>query len=88
MPAAGLSLCTARLILLQTGRTSDMQIPNRVRGLRFHCSSKQLCACISEADMACMQLQLPPWVDLVKTATFKELAPYDPDWYYIRAGTS
>ena len=24
--------------------------------------------------------------ELVKTATFKELAPYDPDWYYIRAG--
>jgi small subunit ribosomal protein S19e len=22
----------------------------------------------------------------VKTATFKELAPYDPDWYYVRAG--
>ncbi len=24
--------------------------------------------------------------DLVKTTTFKELAPYDGDWYYIRAG--
>ena len=31
-------------------------------------------------------MQLPNWVDLVKTATFKELAPYDPDWYYVRAG--
>eukprot|EP01036_Dinobryon_divergens_P028829 gene28829-37836_t len=28
---------------------------------------------------------LPKWVDLVKTGVHKELAPYDPDWYYIRA---
>jgi len=32
------------------------------------------------------KLDVPKWVDLVKTATFKELAPYDQDWYYIRAG--
>jgi hypothetical protein len=25
-------------------------------------------------------------VDIVKTATFKELPPQDKDWYYIRAG--
>eukprot|EP00877_Chromochloris_zofingiensis_P006786 jgi/Chrzof1/2360/Cz11g12080.t1 len=31
------------------------------------------------------KLQIPDWVDVVKTATFKELAPYDRDWYYIRA---
>lgn len=29
---------------------------------------------------------MPTWVDLVKTGAFKELAPYDPDWYYVRAG--
>lgn len=34
-----------------------------------------------------MQIQLPSWVDIVKTAPFKELAPYDPDWYYIRAAS-
>ena len=33
-----------------------------------------------------LQIQLPSWVDIVKTAAFKELAPYNPDWYYIRAG--
>lgn len=33
-----------------------------------------------------MQLQIPDWVDIVKTATFKELPPQDKDWYYIRAG--
>lgn len=32
------------------------------------------------------QMELPEWTDIVKTAKFKELAPYDPDWYYIRAG--
>jgi len=32
------------------------------------------------------KLEVPSWVDLVKTGSFKELAPYDPDWYYVRAG--
>jgi small subunit ribosomal protein S19e len=25
-------------------------------------------------------------VDIVKTGPQKELAPYDPDWFYVRAG--
>jgi ribosomal protein S19E (S16A) len=29
---------------------------------------------------------VPKWVDTVKTGVHKELSPYDPDWYYIRAG--
>ncbi|KAF9683987.1 hypothetical protein SADUNF_Sadunf04G0071000 [Salix dunnii] len=33
------------------------------------------------------KVELPPWTDIVKTAKFKELAPYDPDWYYIRAAS-
>lgn len=32
------------------------------------------------------QLQIPDWVDVVKTAPCKELPPLDKDWYYIRAG--
>jgi ribosomal protein S19E (S16A) len=32
------------------------------------------------------QLQIPDWVDIVKTGRFKELPPQDKDWYYIRAG--
>ena len=32
------------------------------------------------------QVALPDWVDFAKTGAFKELAPLDPDWYYIRAG--
>ncbi|XP_058113374.1 small ribosomal subunit protein eS19-like [Magnolia sinica] len=33
------------------------------------------------------KVELPHWIDTVKTATFKELAPYDPDWYHIRAAS-
>jgi small subunit ribosomal protein S19e len=32
------------------------------------------------------KLEVPTWVDLVKTGAYKELAPYDADWYYVRAG--
>ncbi|ORX35408.1 putative 40S ribosomal protein S19 [Kockovaella imperatae] len=31
------------------------------------------------------KLDIPTWVDTVKTGCQKELAPYDPDWYYVRA---
>jgi ribosomal protein S19E (S16A) len=44
--------------------------------------------CQAGSTYSVPQIQLPNWVDIVKTATFKELAPYDPDWYYIRAGTA
>ncbi|GAA5957015.1 hypothetical protein JCM8115_003932 [Rhodotorula mucilaginosa] len=30
------------------------------------------------------KLEVPVWVDVVKTGTGKELAPYDADWFYIR----
>lgn len=28
---------------------------------------------------------VPKWTEIVKTGVHKELAPYDPDWYFIRA---
>ena len=31
------------------------------------------------------KLAVPAWVDLVKTAAYKDLAPYDEDWFYTRA---
>ena len=31
------------------------------------------------------KIEVPKWADLVKTGTTRELAPYDPDWYYMRA---
>lgn len=33
------------------------------------------------------KFELPIWADHVKTACFKELAPYGDDWYYIRAAS-
>ena len=36
--------------------------------------------------ISCAQIHLPTWVDIVKTGTFKDLAPYDEDWYFVRAG--
>eukprot|EP00245_Coleochaete_scutata_P001025 TRINITY_DN11250_c0_g1_i1.p1 TRINITY_DN11250_c0_g1~~TRINITY_DN11250_c0_g1_i1.p1 ORF type:complete len:171 (-),score=31.75 TRINITY_DN11250_c0_g1_i1:834-1274(-) len=33
------------------------------------------------------KIEVPSWADLVKTATFKELAPYDADWFYIRSAS-
>ncbi|KAL2893358.1 40S ribosomal protein S19-1, partial [Bienertia sinuspersici] len=32
-------------------------------------------------------IELPPWTDIVKMGVLKELAPIDPDWYYIRAAS-
>merc|ERR1711964_233842 len=31
------------------------------------------------------KIVLPKYVDYVKTGVAKELAPYNPDWFYIRA---
>mmetsp|Transcript_39728 Transcript_39728/g.98324 ORF Transcript_39728/g.98324 Transcript_39728/m.98324 type:complete len:150 (+) Transcript_39728:40-489(+) len=33
------------------------------------------------------KMEVPTWVDIVKTAAYKELAPSDPDWFYIRAAS-
>lgn len=32
------------------------------------------------------KLSVPVWVDLVKTGHGKELAPSNPDWFYVRTG--
>jgi small subunit ribosomal protein S19e len=33
------------------------------------------------------KFELPVWADTVKTGSYKELAPYGDDWYYIRAAS-
>uniref|UniRef100_A0A182PJA5 Uncharacterized protein n=1 Tax=Anopheles epiroticus TaxID=199890 RepID=A0A182PJA5_9DIPT len=33
------------------------------------------------------KLKVPEYVDLIKTAKFKELAPTDPDWFYVRCAS-
>ncbi|GAB2216053.1 hypothetical protein Droror1_Dr00023820, partial [Drosera rotundifolia] len=37
--------------------------------------------------LSAVLIELPEWTDIVKTGVHKELAPYDPDWYYIRAAS-
>ena len=32
------------------------------------------------------KIEIPKYVDLIKLAHFKELAPMDNDWYYYRCG--
>jgi small subunit ribosomal protein S19e len=32
------------------------------------------------------KLEIPKWVDVVKTGTYKEMPPQDVDWFYIRTG--
>ena len=33
------------------------------------------------------KMKVPDWTIIVKLGRFKELAPYDEDWYYIRAAS-
>ncbi|EGD72216.1 40S ribosomal protein S19 [Salpingoeca rosetta] len=33
------------------------------------------------------KIKPPAWADYVKTAPFKELAPYDEDWFYVRCAS-
>merc|ERR1719463_361117 len=33
------------------------------------------------------RFEIPKWADVVKTGVHKELAPYDPDWLYVRAAS-
>ncbi|XP_046330415.1 40S ribosomal protein S19-like [Haliotis rufescens] len=33
------------------------------------------------------KMKVPDWIDIVKTARYKELAPYDEDWFYNRAAS-
>merc|ERR1719392_668353 len=33
------------------------------------------------------KFEIPKWADIVTTGVRKELAPYDPDWIYVRAAS-
>jgi len=33
------------------------------------------------------KVKVPEWADLVKLGKYKELAPIDPDWYYVRTAS-
>merc|ERR1711872_357315 len=54
-----------------------------VKDVNAHAFVKALGAFLKKSG----NLKVPDWVDLVKTGKHKELTPYDPDWYYIRAAS-
>ena len=33
------------------------------------------------------KVDVPKWVDTVKTGTYKELAPLNPDWFFVRVAS-
>lgn len=49
-------------------------------------SAKDFIAAYSEHLKRTNWIELPKWIDYVKTSVTKELSPYNPDWYYVRAG--
>lgn len=80
-PATQRATCSCCCV--QCGRhTSVLLCEGYVVVLRCSLSVPSACGCFCCG----LQLQIPDWVDIVKTATFKELPPQDKDWYYIRAG--
>lgn len=52
----------------------------------YHYSAEAFIAAYSSHLKRSGKLEIPTWVDIVKTGPQKELAPYDPDWFYVRAG--
>ena len=60
-----------------------MATANKVKDVSPHEFVKAYAAHLKRSG----KIELPKWTDIVKTATFKELAPYDPDWYFIRAAS-
>lgn len=42
---------------------------------------------VSKSFVRSGKLKVPDWTDLVKTGSFKELAPYNEDWFYVRCAS-
>jgi len=81
-------------VATRAGGTSCVATNNPRPGLRnsadhpFFNSAEAFITAYSSHLKRSGKLEIPTWVDTVKTGAQKELAPYDPDWYYVRAGTS
>lgn len=66
-------------------------LPTAVQIL-FHLSNETLtdslfayCPTLRAYPPSIGKIEVPVWVDIVKTGHFKEQAPYNPDWFYVRA---
>lgn len=53
-----------------------------VRDVNAHAFVKAYAAFLKKSG----KITVPKWVEYAKTASFKELGPLDPDWFYIRVG--
>lgn len=63
-------------------------MPEEERGICVRdVSAKSFISAYAEHLKNSDKFELPVWADTVKTAVFKELAPYGDDWYYIRAAS-
>lgn len=54
-----------------------------VRDINAHAFIKAYAAHLKRSG----NLDVPSWVDIVKTGRAKELPPSDPDWFYIRVAS-
>jgi len=50
------------------------------------CLSYTVVYCVACCFDRSGKLKVPDWVDIVKLAKHKELAPCDENWFYVRAG--
>ncbi len=54
-----------------------------VKDVDAHEFNKALAAFLKKSG----KMKVPEWADVVKLGIYKELAPYDADWYYNRAAS-
>ena len=55
--------------------------------LPLHTVAKKFGMCTTAFKKLCRRFEIPKWGDVVKTGKHKELAPYDPDWLYVRSAS-
>ena len=60
------------------------KINSRVGTVVKDCDTEEFIKVFSAFLKKSGKFKIPEWAEYVKTAHFKELAPYDPDWLYIR----
>ena len=64
---------------------SGMPVSDKVYTLK-DVSSHDLVVALAKSLKQGDKLHPPKWMEVAKTGPFKELAPYDQDFYFIRAG--
>lgn len=81
-------ICSYKLLLLPLSTVLSIKMAEEARGIcvrdvKADAFITEYAEHLKNSD----KFELPVWSDTVKTACFKELAPYGDDWYYIRAAS-